>query len=254
MVTLDRQIESVKQAAVADRLLLTKTDLVEPEAVAGLTQRLNALNPSAPIIHTLNGEVDPAKLLDAGLYNPKTKSPDVRRWLNAEAFNDAAHQDHGSRHDKEDAHKHTHSDLHDGDHQSHGHDINRHDDHIRSVCLTVDDPIPGDAFNHWLEIILLLKGPDVFRIKGIVNIQGLKGPFVIHGVQHIFHPPTMLKKWPSQDRRTRIVFIGRDLDEPALRDTLKMFTDDATDSARHSPRTVPMDSGDSEIALFEVRL
>ena len=253
MTTLDRQIESVKQVAVADRLLLTKTDLVEPDAVAALIQRLNALNPGAPIIHTINGAVDPAKLLDAGLYNPKTKSLDVRRWLNAEAFNDAEHHHHGSHHEAHDAHEHEHDTPHGADDHGHHHDVNRHDDHIRAVCLTLDDPIPGDAFDRWLEALLLVKGPDVLRVKGIVNIQGLKGPFVIHGVQHIFHPPVMLKKWPGKDRRTRIVFIARDLDESALRDTLKMFTAEEVNDVQRAPLSIPVESGDSDIALFEVR-
>lgn len=146
MTTLDRQIESVKQAAVADRLLLTKTDLVEPDAVATLIQRLTALNPGAPIIHTINGAADPEKPLDSGLYNPNTKSLDVRRWLNAEAFNDA------ERHEAHDARDHAHdAALHGADHHGHHHDVNRHDDHIRAVCLTLDDPIPGNAFDRWLE-------------------------------------------------------------------------------------------------------
>ncbi len=245
MTTLDRQIESVKQAAVADRLLLTKTDLVEPDAVATLIQRLNALNPGAPIIHTMNGAVDPAQLLDAGLYNPKTKSLDVRRWLNAEAFKEAEH------HEAHDVHDHGPDAPHSADH--HHHDANRHDDHIRAVCLTLDDPIPGDAFDRWLEALLLLKGPDVLRVKGIVNIERLKGPFVIHGVQHIFHPPVMLKKWPGKDRRTRIVFITRDLDEAVLRDTLKMFTDAAVSEIQQPQQSIPVESRDPDIALFEVR-
>jgi G3E family GTPase len=255
MVTLDRQIESVKQAAVADRLLLTKTDLVEPGSVAVLIQRLKTLNQGAPIIHTINGAVDPAKLLDAGLYNPKTKSLDVQRWLNAEAFEDDVDRDHDAHpHEAHDAHDHEHHAPYGGDHDGHHHDVNRHDDHIRAVCLTLDDPIPGDAFDRWLEALLLLKGPDVLRVKGIVNIQGSKGPFVIHGVQHIFHPPVMLRNWPSKDRRTRVVFIARDLDEAALRDTLRMFTDEAVYDARQAPLSVPAESGDSDIALFEVRM
>lgn len=246
--TLDRQVESVKQAAVADRLLLTKTDLVEPDAVAALTRRLTALNPGAPIFHTINGAVDPAKLLDAGLYNPKTKSLDVRRWLNAEAFNDTGHHHHDAHHEAHDGHGH--DDHHESDGHGHHHDVNRHDEHIRATCLTLDDPIPGDAFDRWLEALLLLKGEDVLRVKGIVNIQGLKGPFVIHGVQHIFHPPVMLKKWPGKDRRTRIVFIARDLDESALRDTLKMFMDDLENDGLAAPLPGPRDRGQAGLARF----
>jgi len=233
--TLDRQIESVKQAAVADRLLLTKTDLVSVEEVQALERRLRQINPAAPVIRAVQGEVEPARLFDAGLYNPKTKTLDVRRWLNAEAYLDPEHQgSHGSEHDHEHEHahdEHQHADGHghhaDGGHgrtHQHAHDVNRHDDHIKAVCLTLEEPIQGDALDRWLEVMLLLKGPDILRVKGIVNVAGLSGPFVVHGVQHIFHPPVMLKKWPSKDRRTRIVFITRDIDEAMLRDTLKLFT------------------------------
>jgi len=206
--TLDRQIESVKQAAVADRLLITKTDLIDNEVLLGLQNRLRGLNPAAPQIIAENGVVDPAVLFDAGLYDPKTKTLDVQRWLRAEAY----------------------AELHDHDHEtaSHGHthqhnDVNRHDEHIKAVCLTIDEPIHGDALDLWLDALLLLRGADFLRIKGIINVVDLDGPVVIHGVQHIFHPAVMLKEWPSEDRRSRIVFITRDIDESALRDTLKMF-------------------------------
>jgi G3E family GTPase len=236
--TLDRQIESVKQAAVADRLLLTKTDLVEAAATHRLESRLRALNPAAPIIRVANGEVEPSRLFDAGLYNPKTKSLDVQRWLQAEAYlppEQGHDHEHGHHHHGEHGHQdHGHGTDHDhgaGEeghaphHQhDHVHDVNRHDDHIRSVCLVMNEPVNGDALDRWLEALLLLKGPDILRVKGIVNVEGLSGPFVIHGVQHIFHPPVMMKKWPSADRRTRIVFITRDVDEAMLRDTWKLFS------------------------------
>lgn len=223
--TLDRQEESVKQAAMADRLLLTKSDLAEAAAIEALEHRLRLLNPAAPILYATDGVVNPEKLLNAGLYNPKTKSLDVQRWLNTEAYSAAAQHTHGADHAHEGpAHGgHAHS-----GHDHHHHDVNRHDDNIRAVCLTIDDPIPGDALDAWLETLMRLKGPDLLRIKGMVNIVGLKGPFVFHAVQHIFHPPVMLKKWPGKDRRSRIVFITRGLDEVGLRSTLRMFVPDST--------------------------
>jgi G3E family GTPase len=233
--TLDRQIESVKQAAVADRLLLTKTDLADAAATDRLQRRLRALNPAAPIIPVANGEVEPARLFDAGLYNPKTKSLDVQRWLQAEAYltPEAKHahaHDHGHHNHRHEDHDHDHGHAAEETghahhhHHDHVHDVNRHDEHIKAVCLVLDEPVNGDAFDRWLEALLLLKGPDILRVKGIVNVVGLSGPFVIHGVQHIFHPPVMMKKWPSADRRTRIVFITRDVDEAMLRDTWKLFS------------------------------
>ncbi|MFZ5781072.1 MAG: CobW family GTP-binding protein [Pseudomonadota bacterium] len=199
--TLDRQAEAVKQVAVADRLLLTKTDLVTPEASHRLAERLKGLNPAAPILRARHGGVDPAEILDAGLFDPRTRKPDVQRWLNEEAYRH--HHDH-----------------------HHHHDVNRHDEHIKALCLRVEQPIRASAFETWLGLLLAMKGPDILRVKGIVNIAELPGPLVIHGVQHVVHPPLPLKSWPSADRSSRIVFITRDLDEAALRDTLRLFTDD----------------------------
>lgn len=203
MATLDAQEESVKQAAVADRLLLTKTDLVGADERSALESRLHALNPAAPITVAIDGGVDPALLFEAGLYDPTTKSHDVRRWLNAEAYTNSA--DHHHEH-------------------HHHHDVNRHGDRIRSVCLTFDEPIPALAFERWLGILTMFKGADILRVKGIVDVEGVDRPMVIHGVQHIFHPPVRLDAWPSEDRRSRIVFITRDLDEADLRGTLTLMT------------------------------
>ncbi|MEK9797039.1 MAG: GTP-binding protein, partial [Alphaproteobacteria bacterium] len=120
--TLDRQFESVKQAAVADRILITKTDMVEPSVVTALEARLGEINRAAPRQHVVNGEVDPETLFNAGLFNPATKSPDVERWLRDEAYGE------------EDVHGHDH----DHGHAGHGHDVNRHDDHIQAFCVTYD--------------------------------------------------------------------------------------------------------------------
>lgn len=232
--SLDREVEAVKQAAVADRLLLTKVDLAGNDAATALERRLRALNPAAPLRFVRDGAVEPGFLFDAGLYNPRTKSLDVQRWLNAEAYQAEREGGH-DRHDHEHGHHHHDDGEHHGGH--HHHDVNRHDDRIRAFCLTVGDPIPAEALDQWLEALLLLKGPDILRVKGILNVQGRDAPVVIHGVQHIFHPPVTLPAWPSADRRTRVVFIVRDLDEETLRDTLALFTDPPGDRAAEG--TVP---------------
>ena len=206
--TLDRQVEPVKQAAMADRLLITKVDLVDLDALRRFQDRLRDLNPAAPQIIAENGAVDPALLFDAGLYDPKTKSLDVQNWLKAEAYAEPHDHEHATA-----GHGHTHE----------HHDVNRHDAHIKAVCLTIDEPIHGDALELWLEALLLLRGANLLRIKGIINVVDLDGPVVIHGVQHVLHPAVMLKDWPSGDRRSRIVFITRDIDESVLRDTLRKF-------------------------------
>ena len=203
MATLDSQEESRKQAAVADRLVLTKTDLASADETSELKQRLAALNPAAPIIEAVNGAVDASQLLEAGLYNPALKSDDVIRWLREEAYA-ADHHGHGHHHD-------------------HVHDVNRHGDDIRAFCLTFEEPIADSAFDRWLGILTTFKGPDVLRIKAIVNIAGLDRPLVLHGVQHILHTPVALNAWPSEDRRTRMVFIVRNMSESDLRGTLALM-------------------------------
>jgi G3E family GTPase len=228
MATLDTQEESRKQAAVADRLLLTKTDLASPEQTAAIEARLRKLNPGAPIIHTLNGMVEASQLFEVGLYNPQTKSVDVQRWLNAEAYE--SDHDHGDHH---------HGHGHDHEHAHHHHDINRHDASIHAVCLSFDEPLDAEAFDFWLHTLMMLKGSDVLRIKGIVNISGFDKPMVLHGVQQIFHPPVMLDAWPSEDRRTRMVFITRGLDEATLRDTLTIMTQSVQNYRLDGPEGSP---------------
>src|SRR5690606_14011255 len=117
---LDRQFESVKQVAVADRIVLSKTDLTEADAVAALDARLYAVNPAAPILKAVNGDIEPAALFDAGLYNPMTKSADVQRWLKEEAYRDTEGHVYHRPHE----HDHRH-----GDHHGHGHGEHGHDEH-----------------------------------------------------------------------------------------------------------------------------
>ena len=240
--TLNQQIESVKQAAMADRLLITKTDLVEPDAFRKLKGRLRVLNPGAPQIIAKNGSVDPAELFDAGHYNPKTKSLDVQNWLRAEAYAEPHNHSHDRHHDHghgSAGHEHTH------DHN----DVNRHDAHIKAVCLTIDEPIHSTALDSWLEVLMVFRGADFLRTKGIFNVVDLDGPVVIHGVQHIFHPAVTLEEWPSEDRRSRVVFITRDIDEAALRGTLELLKG----SKDRQPEAMPVEAGDSDIKMVELR-
>ncbi|WP_294235781.1 GTP-binding protein [uncultured Sphingomonas sp.] len=199
MATFDAQPEALKQAAVADRLLLTKTDLVDAAGQGAILGRLAALNPATPVIAVTDGAVDPALLFDVGLWDPASKNEDVRRWLAEEAH-------------------------YAGHHHHHHHDVNRHDDGIRATCLTFDTPLDPLAFERWLGLLTMFRGADVLRIKGIVNLAGHDAPVIVHGVQHVFHPPIELERWPSEDRRTRMVFITRRIDPEELRGTLALMT------------------------------
>jgi G3E family GTPase len=211
--TLDRQPEAVKQAAVADRLLLTKTDLAAPAARQAFEMRLGALNPGATLIPVARGAVDPALLFNLGFFDPATKSVDVQRWLRDEAL--------------EDGHEHQHD----------GHlDPNRHDDRISTFCITRERPISWAVLSGWLDGLATMRGDDLLRLKAIVAVkENPDGPVVLHGVQHLFHPPVVLPRWPSEDRRTRMVFITRDLPREAIEGTLTAFENAVTGKTDTSP-------------------
>jgi G3E family GTPase len=230
---LDTQFESVKQAAVADRIVLTKTDLPEAKETQRLEARLRGLNPAAPILRVVQGEVDPALLFNAGLYDPATKTADVQGWLKAEAYEPHGHHHHGHDHGHDHDHEHGHGHGHDHGHHHHDHDgqdphdVNRHDKRIAATCLTIDEPIDWDSFSLWLGSLARYRGEDLLRIKGILNVAGEDRPVAIHGVQHLFHPPARLPGWPGADRRSRIVFITRDIERRFLEESLASYRDPA---------------------------
>jgi G3E family GTPase len=170
-----RHEESVLQAAAADTLVITKTDLADP---APVTAQLGRLNPFAPIVETTFGDVAPADLLRGGdERDPRDLEYDVE--------------------------------------QEHAHET-------RALCLTFDEPLDWTAFGIWLTMLLQARGNDVLRVKGLLNV-GPDGPIVLNGVQHVVHPPEHLPAWPDDDRRSRIVFIGRGIEREALERSLAAF-------------------------------
>jgi G3E family GTPase len=193
-LTLDSHRESVKQAAVADRIVLTKTDIAPGPAVADLRTRLAAINPSASIFAASFGEIAPDRLFDAGGFDLATKTLDVKRWF-GEIEHEKAH--------------------------GHGHHHHRHDDGIRTASFAFDGPIAFDRFADWLTRLVADHGDRLLRVKGIVAIAGQDRPIVVHGVQHVFHPPVRLAAWPSEDRRSRLVFIARELDRAFFQQKLE---------------------------------
>ncbi len=203
LATLEAHPESVKQAAVADRIALAKTDLLDSaerrDAGAQLLARLRRINPAAPILDVAANEASADRLINCGLYDPDRKTPDVRRWLAEEAYAAAT--------------------------AAPGHDHHHHhEERIRSLSVASDQPIPAAAFDMFLELLRSLHGPNLLRVKGIVKIaETPETPIVIHGVQHVFHPPTALAAWPDDDRRTRLVFITCDMDPRTIADLFNAF-------------------------------
>jgi len=191
--TLDRYPEAVKQSAVADRLLLTKTDLATGATVEALRARLKALNPAAPVA-LADDSLAPDKLFDTALYDPATKTVDVQNWLRAEAY---------------------------AGHATRAQELaQRHADGIDSFCLVIDAPLEWRHVAAWLDLLAGHRGERLLRVKGIFNVRDASGPIVIHAVQHLFHPPVQLERWPDQDRRSRVVFITRDLPRHIIEETL----------------------------------
>jgi G3E family GTPase len=207
--TLDQHEEAVKQIAVADRMLMTKVDMASAVDVSALRARLAVIKPGACIAEAINGDVEPSDLFNAGSYDPQTKTLDVQRWLRAEAYDEerVTARDHGD-------HRHEAAHV----------DRNRHNDRVRAYCVIREQPVSWAGFSAWLEMLSAMRGADLLRVKGIISIiERPSQPVVIHGVQHIFHPPTFLDEWPTSDHRTRIVFITRDIEKDAIEETLRVF-------------------------------
>ena len=196
---LSTHSESVKQAAVADRLLVTKSDIACKNELAALHARLRAINPGAPILTACHGEIDPADLFDAGSFaQGKAPEPRIDRWLGGATTSRAPHV----------------------------HGAGVHDDGIRSLSLTAEAPIEIHRFVRWVEALLESHGDRVLRLKGILDVAGEERPVVVHGVQHVFHPLSRLPAWPEVDRRSRLVVIVKDLDtEPIARDFRRIVGD-----------------------------
>ena len=226
MSQFDKQFESVKQAAVADRIVLSKVDVTDSEMVATVRSRLTSVNPAAPVIEATHGDADPAELFNAGLYNPLTKTADVAQWLKEEAYRDTeGHVYH--RQGDADGHGHGHGHGHDDHghgHHGHHHDVNRHDDHIHSFALYFDEPLKWGKIAGALDMMAQTHGANILRIKGLINVAEIDDqPVVVHAVQHMFHPPAKIDEWPSDDRRSRLVFIVRDLDKATLEGVMNSY-------------------------------
>ena len=205
--TFDAQFEAVSQAAMADLIVLSKTDLVSPADVKSLETRLYGLNPGITIIHSILGSGLFGKLWGLCALHKKATKQQALNWTvgkkpqfeplaNLSGFAPAAQIVAP---------------------------LPTHDTRIGSASIILDDPLPDAAFDLWLDTLIAIRGPDILRVKGILFLEGIEAPFVIHGVQHIFAPPVQLKDWVKEDRRTRIVVIARDLSRPDLQRSLDML-------------------------------
>jgi G3E family GTPase len=176
---LERQVESTKQVAIADKIVITKMDIATEKQVNALKKAIQSINPTAEIVTSEHGEIDPTFLV---------KPVEVTK-INME---------------KDSAITESHVTT------------------TRSISITFDKPLDWTTFGLWLSMLLHARGEDMLRVKGLLNV-GEKGPIVLHGVQHIIHPPEHLDKWPSEDERSRIIFIMQNINPEDILSSLKAF-------------------------------
>lgn len=200
---LDRHFEAVKQVAVADRLLLTKTDLAESTAISALQARLAALNSTAPVQIVEHGNLDAAHFFGAGAYDPASKDGNVVEWLNADRFRPVAGATLLGRPRA---------------------DAPPHDERIRSFSVQFDQALEWRHIYAALQNLLNVHAQSLLRMKAIVHLQNKTQPTVLHAVQHILYPPVELDAWPDNDHRSRFVFIVADIDVDLTRKILREFT------------------------------
>jgi len=202
---LDSYEESVKQVAVADRLILTKTDLAKPAQIDALTARIGTINQSAPMISVVKGAVDPAEIFHASAYNPAGNAGEIKSWVSEARFMPASQGAFVTA--KPAAH-------------------DPHDDRIHSYSIYRDEPLEWDALYAALKKLVSFSPRQIIRVKGLINLKGKNTPTVVHGVQHVLYPPVELAEWPDNDHRSRLVMITYDMD-PAVAQKLvdELWTD-----------------------------
>ncbi|MEQ1662871.1 MAG: GTP-binding protein [Thiobacillus sp.] len=208
MGQLDQHFEAVKQVAVADRILLTKTDLADAEMIASLKQRLASLNPAAELLTVIQGEIDPALVQNLGLWNAETREMEVARWLKPQRYQPASAGKLGGKPAAQ-----------------------LHDARIQSFSVVLDSPLDRYGLHSALSMLTSFRAENLLRFKAIVNLQGEDQPVVLHGVQHVLYPEVKLDAWPDEDHRSRFVFIVRDIDPEFVAKLLTDFTGAARSSA-----------------------
>ncbi len=205
--TLDQHEEARRQVAVADAVLLSKSDLAAPSIRDRLEKRLSLMNPSATLLRVFHGAIRPEDLeslerLD-NPFSPRSSAgsplPKTAGWL----FKPTAQRDES---------------LFMGRHKS-------HKDDIQTLCLSVDEAFEEQAFRHWLSLLTALRGEHLLRFKGLIHIaEKPDRPLVVHAAQHLVHPSSTLPEWPDADRRSRLVFITQGMDPQVIERTLHKFT------------------------------
>lgn len=202
--------EAEEQIAFADVILLNKIDLVNPSELKAIEGRIRLINPYATVIRTERSQAPLEEIIDLGAFD-LNRIMEIKPHFLEEEAEDEGHDHHHHEHDEHCHDEHcTHEHHHD---HGHHHDHERHDVTVHSVSLHSDKPLDAHKFNDWIQNLIAARGQDLLRYKGILNIKGIPERFVVQGVHMIMEgQPT--GPWPANDdKHSRIVFIGRKLDE-----------------------------------------
>jgi G3E family GTPase len=204
--------EAEDQIAFADVVVLNKTDLVSAEELSRVEAMVRAINPAAKIHRTERSAIDLAEVLDRGAFDLKRALENDPHFLDAD---DHHHHDHD----------HDCGPDCDHDHHHHGHDHHHHHDHIhqsgvKSISLRAGDLDPKRFFP-WLEKTTQMDGPNILRLKGIIALTDDPDRYVVQGVHMILEGDHQRAWKDGEKRETRLVLIGRELDEERLRRTFE---------------------------------
>jgi G3E family GTPase len=200
--------ESVKQATLANHLILTKTDLISNVTLEALKQRLRHINPSAPFheINLTQQTFDATLLFKIRTYNFQTQQLDIEHWLQADIYLE-----------RQRTHKIISASS--PEKECHSNAIRaptRHDAYIKTFCIEYDKPLNFLTLERWIQQLTRLRGKDLLRVKGIAYTLETDLPVIIQGVQHIFQPPVTLDAWPTNKRCSQIVFITRNIEKTVV--------------------------------------
>ncbi|MCB8890543.1 CobW family GTP-binding protein [Vreelandella malpeensis] len=209
--TLDAHDESRQQVAVADKLLITKTDLTDESGVSRLANRLARLNPAAEQWQVVDGELSASLLVGAGLSRDGEAGFQAEGWLKAGQYTITPTPAHaGTAISLGNAHAR--------------HDTTRHASGINAFCFTVEEPIAPETLDNWLNILMSLMGEKMLRVKAVVHLTDREAPLALHGVQHIFHPPVTLPVASVKDRISRFVFITQHVSPETVAEMYHFFS------------------------------
>lgn len=217
---LDEYEQSVRQAAIADRLVLTKTGLASPGATQALIERLRVLNPLAPLVNAEHDDLDAEVLLCTDLLDMSHKTLAAQQWFAAERTAPAWLPTDDAVRGAELPAPHG---RYLGQQRRPRTGLNRHDADIRAFSIELAEPLDWTLFGIWLTMLVHRHGSKILRLKGILNVQGSATPVAVHGVQHLIHPPVHMQAWPDVGRNSVLVFIVKNIERATVLRSLNAF-------------------------------